>query len=101
MSNINFIQINEIEENVKTLAIHILERMGIDQKTALNMFYRQVIIEQGLPFQPKAALSLDEQIIAAALKRNPKRVTLTADENGNVIINKDTHPDIFEWAVNG
>ncbi|MCL2189973.1 MAG: hypothetical protein FWC16_13265 [Defluviitaleaceae bacterium] len=46
-------------------------------------------------------LSLDEQIIEMALKRNPKRVTLEVDENGSVIIDKDKHPDIYDWAVNG
>ena len=46
-------------------------------------------------------LSLDEQIVAAALKRNPKRVSLPTDENGNVIIDKERHPDIYEWALNG
>jgi DNA-damage-inducible protein J len=91
----------KIDANVKMLATHILERMGIDQTTAIDMFYRQVIKEQRLPFQPAAALSLDEQIIAAALKRNPKRVTLPTDENGNVVIDKEKHPDIYEWAMNG
>jgi DNA-damage-inducible protein J len=91
----------KIDANVKTLATHILERMGIDQTTAIDMFYRQVIKEQRLPFQPSAALSLDEQIVAAALKRNPKRVTLPSDENGNVIIDKEKHPVIYHWAVNG
>ena len=91
----------KIDASVETLATHILERMGIDQTTAIDMFYRQVIKEQRLPFQPTAALSLDEQIIAAALKRNPKRVTLVSDENGNVVIDKNKHPDIYDWAVNG
>jgi len=65
------------------------------------MFYRQIIKEQRLPFQPSAALSFDEQIIAAALKRTPKRVALASDENGNVIIDKEKHPDIYDWAMNG
>ena len=91
----------KLDANIKTLATQILERMGIDQTTAIDMFYRQVIKEQRLPFQPSAALSLDEQIIAAALKRNPKRVTLPTDENGNVIIDKEKQPDIYDWALNG
>jgi len=91
----------KIDATVKTLANQILERMGIDQTTAIDMFYRQVIKEQRLPFQPAAALTLDEQIVAAALKRNPKRITLPTDENGNVIIDKEKHPDIYDWAVNG
>ena len=91
----------KIDASVKALATHILEQMGIDQTTAIDMFYRQIIKEQRLPFQPAAALSLDEQIIAAALKRNPKRVSLPTDENGNVIIDAELYPDIYDWAVNG
>jgi hypothetical protein len=45
--------------------------------------------------------TLEEQIIAAALNLNPKRVSLSIDENGNVIIGKEEHPDIYEWVVNG
>jgi len=91
----------KIDSNVKMLANRILGRMGIDQTTAIDMFYRQIIKEQRLPFQPAAALSLDEQIIAAALKRNPKRVVLPVNENGDVVIEREKHPDIYEWAVNG
>jgi hypothetical protein len=44
---------------------------------------------------------LDAQIIAAALRRNPKRVALSTDSDGNVLIDKDAHPDMYDWAVNG
>ena len=91
----------KIDTGVKTLATQLLERMGLDQTTAIDMFYRQIITERRLPFQPAVTLSLDEQIVAAALKRNPRRVTLPTDENGNVIIDKEKHPDIYEWAANG
>ena len=50
---------------------------------------------------PTARLTLEEQIVAAALKRNPKRITLPTDESGNVCIDKEKHPDIYDWAVNG
>ncbi|MDR1736052.1 MAG: type II toxin-antitoxin system RelB/DinJ family antitoxin [Oscillospiraceae bacterium] len=91
----------KIDPDVKEMASQLLARMGLDQTTAINMFYRQIIAERRLPFQPAVALSLDEQIVAAALRRNPKRVTLPSDENGNVIIDKEKHPDIYNWAVNG
>ena len=96
-SNVNV----KIDTDVKELATHLLERMGLDQTTAIDMFYRQIITERRLPFQPAVAPTLDEQIVAAALKRNPKRVTLPTDENGSVIIDKEKYPDIYDWAVNG
>ena len=96
-SNVNV----RIDADVKELATKLLGRMGLDQTTAIDMFYRQIIAERRLPFQPVASPAIDEQIAAAALKRNPKRVALPTDENGNVIIDKAKHPDIYDWAVNG
>ena len=91
----------KIDANVKEIATQLLRRMGMDQTTAIDMFFRQIIAERRLPFQPVVTSSLDEQIITAALKRNPRRVSLLADEKGNVIIDKEKYPDIYEWAVNG
>jgi DNA-damage-inducible protein J len=102
-SNVNV----RIDTAVKEHAAQLLECMGLDQTTAIDMFYRQIIAERRLPFQPVASpaslavLSLDEQIVAAALKRNPRCVSLPTDENGNVISDKEKYPDIYDWAVNG
>ena len=96
-SNVNV----KIDSEVKELATQLLDRMGIDQTTAIDMFYRQVIAERRLPFQPVVAPSLDEQLISAIATKNIPRVKLEADENGNVIIDKEKHPDIYDWAMNG
>lgn len=91
----------KMDKIIKERATQLLESMGLDHTTAINIFYRQIIAERRLPFQPISSLTLDEQIQAVASKHNPKRVTLQTDESGNVIIDKDMHPDIYDWAVNG
>ena len=91
----------KIDADVKELATHFLERMGLDQTTAIDIFFRQIITERRLPFQPIVNPTLNEQIIEAALRRNPKRVKLEADEARNVLIDKEIHPDIYDWAANG
>jgi len=96
-SNINV----KIDTAVKEAATMLLDRMGIDQTTAIDMFYRQIIAERRLPFQPVVAPTLEEQLTAAIAKRNIPRVKLEADESGNVIVDKDKHPEIYDWAVNG
>jgi DNA-damage-inducible protein J len=96
-SNVNV----KVDTEVKELATQLLGRMGIDQTTAIDMFFRQIIAERRLPFQPVVNLTLDEQIIAALLKNNPRKVELTADANGNIIVDKDRNPDVYDWAVNG
>ena len=91
----------KIDSDVKELATQLLERMGLDQTTAIDIFFRQIISEKRLPFQPVVNPTLDEQIAAAALRRNPKRVKLEADADGNIMLNKKLHPEIYDWAVNG
>jgi len=96
-SNINV----KIDTEVKELASQLLGRMGIDQTTAIDMFFRQIIAERRLPFQPTVNLTLDEQIITAAIKSNPKKVELTTNADGNIIIDKERNPEAYDWAVNG
>jgi len=96
-SNINV----KIDTEIKEQAAQLLSRMGIDQTTAIDMFFRQIIAEHRLPFQPTVSLTLDEQIIAAVKKRNPRKVDLTADKNGNVHIDKEKNPEVYDWVVNG
>ncbi|MCL2605367.1 MAG: type II toxin-antitoxin system RelB/DinJ family antitoxin [Defluviitaleaceae bacterium] len=96
-SNVNV----KIDTTVKETATMLLDRMGIDQTTAIDMFYRQIIAERRLPFQPVVAPILKEQVTAAIARRNIPRVKLEADENGYAIVDKDRHPEIYDWAVNG
>jgi len=65
------------------------------------MFFQQIITERRLPFQTAVNLTLDEQIVAAALKNNPQKIELTTDANGNIIVDKEKNPGIYDWAVNG
>lgn len=39
-----------IQENVKAKAEEILDTMGVSRATAINMFYRQIIMHNGIPF---------------------------------------------------
>jgi DNA-damage-inducible protein J len=91
----------KIDSDVKEGASTLLRKMGIDVTTAIDMFFRQIITEQRLPFQPALKPSIDEQIIAAALKKNPERVVLGADKDGNILIDPLKNPGIHDWAVNG
>jgi len=91
----------KIDAEVKELATLLLGRMGLDQTTAIDMFFRQIIAQRCLPFQPVIPPTLDEQIAAALLKSNPRQVTLEADTDGNLLIDQATHPALYDWAVNG
>jgi len=96
-SNVNV----KIDTTVKEAATKLLDRMGIDQTTAIDMFYRQIIAERRLPFQPFVVSTVEEQLAVAIAKMNIPRVKLQADENGYAIVDKDKHPEVYDWAVNG
>jgi DNA-damage-inducible protein J len=91
----------KIDAGVKEAASQLLASMGIDLTTAVDMFFRQIIAERQLPFQPKVMPTLDEQLSAVIEKKKPEAVRLEVDENGAILINKDLHPDLYDWAVNG
>ena len=58
-SNVNV----KIDADVKEQATQLLARMGLDQTTAIDMFYRQIIIERRLPFQPTVAQTYGERAL--------------------------------------
>lgn len=61
-----------MDETVKTEAIAVLNSLGMDTSTAINIFFRQVIAENGLPFQPKKAVFNTET--RAAIKESDEKV---------------------------
>ncbi|MCL2199918.1 MAG: type II toxin-antitoxin system RelB/DinJ family antitoxin [Defluviitaleaceae bacterium] len=94
-----------IDKGLKEQAEVFFNELGLNMSSAFNIFVRQSLRQGKIPFElsvvadPK--LTIDEQIREAALRRNPKRVKLQTDESGSVIVDKDKHPDIYDWAVNG
>jgi DNA-damage-inducible protein J len=91
-----------INSEIKERAAQIFSLMGLDHTTAIDMFYRRVIAEKGLPFQPKVdSLTIDEQLVAALESMNIPHKTVEVNEHGHLIIDKDKDPDLYDWAVNG
>ena len=91
----------KIDANVKETAAALLARMGIDQTTAIEMYYRKIIAVKALPFQPEPLPSTGEQLLAAIKRKGIPNITLPADENGHALIDKEKHPELFNWAVEG
>ena len=50
-------------------------------------------------------IALDEQLAAALeehIKRNNISITkLETNEKGHLVIDKDKHPHLYDWAING
>lgn len=61
-----------IDETVKSQAVAVFNNLGMDTSTAINVFFRQVIAENGLPFQPTQAKFNNETL--AAIKESDEMV---------------------------
>ena len=92
-----------IDDNTKRQFDHICEEIGLTPTAAINAFIRAVLRESGIPFPLKTDNSISQQkwLKAALLRKNIPIETLKADEQGNIIIDKEKHPDLYDWAVNG
>jgi DNA-damage-inducible protein J len=90
----------KIDADVKERAAKLLNSMGLDQTTAIDMFYRQIIAEEKLPFEP-VEQSIDEQLLAAIERKNIPVIKLKTDDEGNILIDEDSDPELYDWGVNG
>lgn len=65
-----------VDSTIKDEAEGVLSRLGLPMSSAINLFLRQVILRQGLPFevtlavpQPVAAGALTQEQLAAELRK--------------------------------
>ena len=91
----------KIDRSVKELATTLLDRMGLDQTTAIDLFYRQVIAERRLPFQPTVAQTYGEQVLDIIKRKKIPHKAVEVNLEGHIIVDKDKDPDLYDWAVNG
>lgn len=64
MTNIKTATVNvRIQENIKVEAEAILKKLGLTRATAIDLFYRQIIMHNGIPFplEIKNDASLDKK----------------------------------------
>jgi hypothetical protein len=45
--------------------------------------------------------TLDKRLIEAIRKSAPQKIEIETDANGTILIDKDKHPELYDWAVNG
>ena len=91
----------KVDKAVKEEAVSLFHRMGMDQTTAINMFFRQTIAEKRLPFQP-IVLQSEEELFLQAIANMPSNKVRFVDDK--VIVNgepldKERHPEIYDWVV--
>jgi DNA-damage-inducible protein J len=51
-----------VDENTKREVEILFEKLGMNISTAVNMFFKQALMEDALPFQPKVIRNKQRQI---------------------------------------
>ena len=92
-----------VDNDTKRRFDHICEEIGLTPTAAINTFIHAVLRDNGIPFLLKTgnSISQQERLKAALRKKSVPIETLEADEKGNIIIDKEKYPDLYDWAVNG
>jgi len=65
-----------------------------------NMLNRMVDVII-LPATIESELTLDERLEEAFWNCDSEMVELDFDDEGNILVDKDKHPELYDWAVNG
>lgn len=88
-----------IEPEVKEQAESILSALGIPASNAINMFYKQIILQRGLPFDVKISSSrpvdmssLSETELSAELEKGYADIKAGRTREANVVF-ADIHKD--------
>ena len=88
-----------IEPEVKEQAESILSALGIPASNAINMFYKQIILQRGLPFDvkipsscPVDMSSLSETELSAELEKGYADIKAGRTREANVVF-ADIHKD--------
>ena len=76
-----------IEPDVKEQAENILETLGISVSSAINMFYKQIILQQGIPFDVKLP-----KVPENAAKWSKERLNTELEKGYNDMLKGRTRP---------
>ena len=85
-----------IEPDVKEKAESILSALGIPASSAINMFYKQIILQRGLPFEVKlpSAKPVDLSTLSEAEFHEELEKGYADMQNGQTINAKKAFADI-------
>ena len=76
-----------VDESVKRNVERLFESMGMNISTAVNIFFRQCLMEEALPFQPRGnRATLSEALKEAQEQAKATGISdMTLDEINNII----------------
>lgn len=78
-----------LEKDVKEQGNRILQDLGLDASTAINMFYHQIILQGGLPFSVKLSEKVDDEIRRRIIKVEAREFGLIPDDSEEITSGDD------------
>jgi hypothetical protein len=66
-----------------------------------NLYGPYDTVEEAMKAMSDDETELTEKLSQALEKNTTSKTVLSLDENDNIIIDKEHHPDLYDWAVNG
>ena len=96
----------KIDSELKESAALLFGSIGLDLAEAIEMFFKKALAVGELPFEPierEQAHTGELEMLVREMIASGKveAVDYDANEKGQVIIDKDKDPDMYDWAVNG
>jgi DNA-damage-inducible protein J len=73
-----------IEPDLKQMAEIILEKLGLNQTEAIRMFYKQIVLNKGLPFK----VELPNKETLKAMQEAENNIDMTKCENADDMFGK-------------
>ena len=96
MANIKTATVNvRIQENVKTQAEAILNKLGLSRATAIDLFYRQIIMSNGIPLQGKKTPILSREEMTDEEFNDCMRISLEQARNGETVSVDEAFEELF------
>ena len=68
-----------VDEDLKVKATAVFEKLGIDMSTALRMFLKRTVLENGIPFP----MTLQNTYDSEAILKAARGLTTDAKQNGS------------------
>ena len=105
-----------VDEDVKREAETLFAKLGLTLSSATNVFFRQAVRTQSIPFwlsaeettaetrntlSSEAVESYSRQILEQVERLGIPTLVAQVNNEGHIIVDKNGDPELYDWAVNG
>ncbi|MCL2212222.1 MAG: hypothetical protein FWB93_00095 [Oscillospiraceae bacterium] len=93
--------LNDINQQTLKDAEVVFNALGMNLTTGIEIYLTRVIRSEAIPFSLDATDASEKSLLEIVREKNIPIVKLEVNEKGQIIVDKDKHPEIYDWAENG